>query len=164
MRPEERPTKRRSAVRVLVVAGGEVLLQQDSDPGVPNVRWWVTPGGGIDPGEGPRQAAVRELWEETGLRVEPEAIVGPVATREVRHGYSDRVLMQHETFFRVDVGRFTPAPGGLTETERARLCGHGWFAFDALPEVVWPACLARLLQWDHGPAINLGRMDESTVD
>ncbi|MET9762270.1 NUDIX hydrolase [Streptomyces sp. NPDC006372] len=35
-------------------------------------RWrgWVAPGGKVDPGETPREAAVRELFEETGLAVE----------------------------------------------------------------------------------------------
>ena len=31
--------------------------------------FWLTPGGHIDPGEMPHQAAVREFWEETGIRV-----------------------------------------------------------------------------------------------
>ncbi len=31
--------------------------------------FWLTPGGHIDPGEMPHQAAVREFWEETGIKV-----------------------------------------------------------------------------------------------
>ena len=42
---------------------GRVLLGRHSD----DVRWG-TPGGGMDPGETPRQAACRELLEETGLQ------------------------------------------------------------------------------------------------
>ncbi len=30
--------------------------------------FWLMPGGGIDPGEYPEKAAVRECWEETGVR------------------------------------------------------------------------------------------------
>ena len=37
---------------------------------------WVTPGGIIEPGEQPADAAVRETWEETGLLVEITGILG----------------------------------------------------------------------------------------
>ena len=37
---------------------------------------WVTPGGGVDPGETFVQTAVRELWEETGLVAGHNAAIG----------------------------------------------------------------------------------------
>ncbi|NLE97396.1 MAG: NUDIX domain-containing protein, partial [Propionibacterium sp.] len=146
-----RRTKRRSAARVLVVAADEILLQQDTDPGVPGSRWWVTPGGGIDAGETTSQAARRELWEETGLDVDAHDLRGPVAERLVRHGYSDRILVQHETFYSVDVERFDPSPVGLTASEQQRLLGHRWFSVRQLPEPLWPATLGDLLRWESGP-------------
>jgi 8-oxo-dGTP pyrophosphatase MutT (NUDIX family) len=37
---------------------------------------WGTPGGAMEPGETPAQAAARELFEETRLSLTPEALVG----------------------------------------------------------------------------------------
>ena len=35
----------------------------------PTRSYWTLPGGGLEAGETPAEAAVREVWEETGLRV-----------------------------------------------------------------------------------------------
>lgn len=50
---------------------GRVLLARHQD-----YDQWALPGGGIDPGETPADAAVREMWEETGLLVEPVRVQG----------------------------------------------------------------------------------------
>jgi 8-oxo-dGTP pyrophosphatase MutT (NUDIX family) len=52
-------------------AAGRLLLVRDRDTGL-----WQTVGGGMDPGEQPADAAVREASEETGLLVEPVRILG----------------------------------------------------------------------------------------
>jgi 8-oxo-dGTP diphosphatase len=49
---------------------GRVLLQKRADNGR-----WGTPGGALDPGETPADAIVREVWEETGLIVEPQRLI-----------------------------------------------------------------------------------------
>jgi 8-oxo-dGTP pyrophosphatase MutT (NUDIX family) len=69
-------------VRVVVLDADErVLLFHTRDPLRPQFgSWWELPGGGIEPGESYQQAAVRELYEETGVRV-VAGQVGPAAWR-----------------------------------------------------------------------------------
>lgn len=59
-------------VTAIVINGaGEILLQRRSDNGT-----WALPGGLIEPGEHPGDAVIREVWEETGVTVRPERIIG----------------------------------------------------------------------------------------
>lgn len=172
--PDGRPWHTRRASRVLVVSAGpqesEVLLVQDSDPGVPGVRWWVTPGGGIDPGESPAEAALREVHEETGHRADPTDLHGPVAHRVVRHGYSDRVLEQEEWFFLLPAPRFRVRTDGHTASERRKLGEIRWWRLGDLAgtrEWIWPADLLDLVACADSPQrwpLELGLVtEESTV-
>ena len=61
----------RVAAYAIVVDSRRVLLSHWRGAG----RWMLT-GGGIDPGEDPADAAVRELLEETGLDVELDELLG----------------------------------------------------------------------------------------
>jgi 8-oxo-dGTP pyrophosphatase MutT (NUDIX family) len=58
-------------------SNGRLLLGEDAETGL-----WTLPGGAIDPNENPADAAVRECFEETGLLVKPERIVGVFGGRE----------------------------------------------------------------------------------
>lgn len=63
---------RRVATVLLVDARGWVLLQLRSQDAPASPGVWSLPGGGIELGETPEEAARRELLEETGLLVDGE--------------------------------------------------------------------------------------------
>lgn len=70
---------RKLSCAVLLLDGpGQLLLCH-----VTGTRWWDVPKGLQDPGETPRQTAVRELAEETGLVLEPDVLLdlGRIAYR-----------------------------------------------------------------------------------
>jgi 8-oxo-dGTP pyrophosphatase MutT (NUDIX family) len=50
---------------------------------------WVAPGGAVDPDEAPQDALVREVWEETGLLVEPMQLLGVYGGPEYRVWYAN---------------------------------------------------------------------------
>jgi 8-oxo-dGTP diphosphatase len=55
--------------------GRILLVRRRNDPGS---GLWSVPGGRVEPGETDTQAVIREMAEETGLAVEPGALVGRV--------------------------------------------------------------------------------------
>ncbi|MGC4866262.1 NUDIX hydrolase [Micromonospora sp. DT53] len=57
------------ALVLLVDPSGAVLLQHRDENAVVSPGQWSLPGGHIEPGESPEEAARRELLEETGLTV-----------------------------------------------------------------------------------------------
>lgn len=52
---------------------GNVLVQDRNDPGWPGV---VFPGGHVEPGESFVESVIREVWEETGIRVKKPKLCG----------------------------------------------------------------------------------------
>lgn len=167
MAPGRRRIKFRDAVRVIVISDrGSVLLFRDTDPGLPGSGWWVTPGGGIDPGESVLDAAVRELAEETGWAAGIEQFAGPALSHVVIHGYSDQVLVQREPFYVLRTPQFEVDTTDHTDLEKLTLTGCGWFSVAELSElVVWPAVLPDLLGrgLPTAAALDLGVVEESTV-
>ena len=57
-----------TAAGIMFVCGKRMLLLKRTEPGFES---WGLPGGGIEPGESPEQAAVRETMEEMGVSVHP---------------------------------------------------------------------------------------------
>src|ERR1700751_4044955 len=70
--------------RTPVQAAGGFVLRQTNPPLIAVVRLrkrneWVLPKGKLDDGETPRDAALREVWEETGHEVSVHEFLGTLA-------------------------------------------------------------------------------------
>ncbi|MDT5014689.1 MAG: hypothetical protein QOD39_849, partial [Mycobacterium sp.] len=159
-RAEIIPTvSRRVSARVVLLDGeGAVLLLCGSDPALPDgtddpaPRWWFTVGGAIQQGETLAQAAVRELKEETGLRVDPADMIGPVWRRDAVIDFNGSIIRSEEMFFIHRTDRFEPSTAGRTGLERAYIHGHNWCDATMISELVakgetvYPLQLGELLE------------------
>lgn len=88
--------------------------------------FWVTPGGGLEPGESFAAAAARELAEEVGL-VAPPPPAGPVWTRDVNIHWGEKRFVQHERYFVVRTAPFEVDAAGRLDYERTELVAHRWW-------------------------------------
>jgi ADP-ribose pyrophosphatase YjhB (NUDIX family) len=76
--------QRVGAYGVITDSAGRVLLTRLTDR-TSSAGWWTLPGGGVDHGEHPEAAMVREVHEETGLRVGATALIGVDSVRRDLH-------------------------------------------------------------------------------
>ena len=134
------PVSRRTSARVVLLdEDGAVLLLCGSDPANEDgtaPRWWFTVGGAAQRGETLAQAAARELAEETGLRVDPADMIGPVWRRDAVIDFNGSVIRSEEMFFVHRTRRFDPSTRGRTALERSYIHGHRWCDAATIDELV----------------------------
>ncbi|WP_056446821.1 NUDIX hydrolase [Massilia sp. Root335] len=127
---------------LVVDAGGRLLLGH-----VTHTPRWDIPKGVQDPGESPLDAAVRELWEETGLAFAPDAF------RDLGRFEYRRDKALH--LFRVEVGAAMPDlahlnctsmyPHHATGAPTPEMDGYRWATRTEVATLCWPRMAARLL-------------------
>jgi ADP-ribose pyrophosphatase YjhB (NUDIX family) len=117
-----------SVTNIVMDTEKRILLVKDADSDM-----WTTPGGGVEPIQTPADAAVREMWEETGLFVKPMRIVGVYGGADFLIIYSNGdqasyVLIAFEC--RINGGKL--APNGVETLE------VGYFSRSTLTELQLP--------------------------
>ena len=120
----------RQAARAVILDPADRILLVRFE--FPNAGFWATPGGGIDPGETPEAAIVRELAEEVGLSgVE----IGPwIWTREHVFPFWDGSWDgQVERYSFVRAAAFEPQPRFTPEQLAAEfVTGMRWWTQEEL--------------------------------
>ena len=129
-----------SAGLVVMCEPGEILLGHAT-----HSRWWDIPKGLCEPGEPPRDAAIRECREEFGLGFAPDAIV------EVGH-FPYRRGKELE-LFAVLIARIDPSLLWCASTfvdrlgrPRPEIAGYRWAPFARIGELCAPAMAKVLLE------------------
>jgi 8-oxo-dGTP pyrophosphatase MutT (NUDIX family) len=127
------PPWRRQTARVLPVnSDGRVLLLHGWDPHHPEAPFWFTIGGGAEQGESLRDAATRELREETGIVIDSAALGEPIAHNTVEFSWNGYDIVQGQTFYAVRVESADVTLDGLDDWERATTDKYGWLSAEDL--------------------------------
>jgi 8-oxo-dGTP pyrophosphatase MutT (NUDIX family) len=125
---DDLPIIERNVVRLVVLdAQGKLLLFHTHDPSQPDLgTWWELPGGGIDPDETYRDAAVRELREETGIIAAHSQVGPPTWKRRASFRHRQTRRLQDEVIVTVRL----PTPGSaIDESQRLDYEKEDYFGY-----------------------------------
>jgi 8-oxo-dGTP diphosphatase len=113
-------TRQRLAAYALVSDdAGAVLLSREPAGRLPGP--WLLPGGGVEHGEHPEQAVIREVQEETGLEVRVGVLL-QVLSDVARVGRRRRALHTVRLIYRGTIVAAGPGSPGHQPGEDARWC------------------------------------------
>ncbi len=114
----------RDAIRAIILTPErEVLLLRIHSPDDQEQFWWITPGGGREPGEGVEEALKRELQEELCLN---EYALGPLVwRRQHTFNWAGKRVCQAEQYYIVHAARFEPR---MSDPDEAKIldCFRWW--------------------------------------
>jgi len=152
--------RERKSARLLVVSPSQnVLLFRflHKEGALAGDDYWATPGGGLEDGETFQIAAIRELREETGIKV--SAVGEPLANRRFPMRMpSGEMVISVEQYFVVQAPAQNLSRDEWTAHETQVMADHRWWSAHELKsteETVWPESIVTMLE-------NAGVFESST--
>ena len=124
-----------AAASIIEREGKVLMVRRAIEPGY---GLWSIPGGYVDRGEVVEEAAVREVWEETGLKVEIQRIVG----------------LFSEQGHPVVVAIFAAREVGGNLKAGAETLELGFFSPGGLPDLAFPRDGQMLARWQELQELN----------
>ena len=160
---------RNSVKLILINENNELLLMSTDDKGIQgksgnyNGKFWQMIGGKIEDGETLREAAYRELFEETGLTPEQ------VEVKQVAW-YGEVDLMMHgvltcvkQSFVIATTKNTSVSLDNLTDEEKPVCTKLEWFSLEKIkncPDIIYPVLL---VEPEYLPAILQGNYPSQTI-
>ena len=127
-----RPAHRRVSRVVLLDENDRFLLLLTASPRlqIPVVRW-LTPGGGVEDHESHAEGAIRELFEETGLRV--DSVGEPIWSIEGQSIFNDgHVQSTYSEYFVVRTTSFELTNENWMDNEFVDITDVRWWTVEEL--------------------------------
>lgn len=142
----------RKSIRIILINKKKEILLFKMSPGAiitgRKNAYWFTPGGGLEKDETEAEAALRELYEETGIEKE-DVEIGPIIWYgDINLCLYGKNILQQQRYIVIHTKKTDITFKNFTEEEKKCINSHRWFSFLDIQnsqETIYPTDLLKYL-------------------